>query len=347
MAIGSLTPENRHRRRRALALLASAALACAAAGPARAQSAGAAAVAAAAPDPDALPDDAFGRAVRYGRDLIVHTSALIGPDAPDPAQRYAGNGLECENCHLAAGTKPFGQPLARAWAAFPTFIPRDGAVRTLADRINGCLERSMNGRSLAETSAEMAAMLAYLRFLNQRPPGEPANAPPTPPLALPERPLDPAHGGQVFAQQCAACHGQDGLGQRLDARTAAVQRRRYAVPPLWGPDSFNDGAGMARPITAARFIRANMPFGTDPAHPALGVADAFDVAAFVETQPRPHFPRRVQDYPDLWLKPVDAAFPPLLGPFSAQQHRLGPWPPIQAWLQANRPKPAAGATGSE
>lgn len=295
-------------------------------------------------DPDALPDDSFGRAVRYGRDLIVHTSALLGPDASAPAMRYAGNGLECQSCHLAAGAKPFGLPLARAWSAFPTFMARAGAVRSLADRVNSCLERSLNGRPLPEASAQMAAMLAYLRFLNERWP-EVAGAS-TPPLPLPERAADLDRGAAVFAQQCAVCHGADGLGQRLDASQAAAQRRRYAVPPLWGWDSFNDGAGMSRPITAARFVRANMPFGADAGHPVLSVADAFDVAAFVEAQPRPHFARLAQDFPDPWLKPVDDADPPLLGPFPAEQHRLGPWKPIETWLQASRPQPPVGATGS-
>ena len=308
-----------------------------------AQPAATAAAVAPSPDPDALPDDQFGRAVRYGRDLIVHTSALIGPNAPNPAMRYAGNGLECENCHLAAGTKPFALPLTGAWALFPTFLPRDGAVRTLADRVNGCFERSMNGRALPDGSAEMAALLAYARFLDERWPRQASSAPQMPPLPLPGRAADLGSGARVFVQQCAACHGGDGLGQRLDARAAVAQRQRYSVPPLWGPDSFNDGAGMARPITAARFIRANMPFGTDPAHPVLSVADAFDVATYVEAQPRPHFPARAHDYPDPWSKPVDAAWPPLLGPFTPEQHRLGPWPPIQAWLRANAPKPQGEA----
>ena len=88
-------------------------------------------------DVDSLPMDIFGRTVRAGRDLIVHTAATIGPDAPDPARRYSGNGLECESCHLDAGTKKFGLPLAGIWGVFPLFIGRENEVRTLEDRING------------------------------------------------------------------------------------------------------------------------------------------------------------------------------------------------------------------
>src|SRR5215475_1791036 len=100
------------------------------------------------PDPASLPDDSLGRTIRYGHDLIANTAALIGPDAADPARRYAGNGLDCQSCHLDAGTRRFGLPLAGVWGVFPTFIAREGEVRTLEERINGCMERSMNGRAL-------------------------------------------------------------------------------------------------------------------------------------------------------------------------------------------------------
>jgi cytochrome c len=113
-------------------------------------------------DVDSLPMDIFGRTVRAGRDLIVHTAATIGPDAPDPARRYSGNGLECESCHLDAGTKKFGLPLAGIWGVFPLFIGRENEVRTLEDRINGCMERSMNGRALPPDGPEMKAMLTYI-----------------------------------------------------------------------------------------------------------------------------------------------------------------------------------------
>src|SRR5580693_9616986 len=113
-------------------------------------------------DVDSLPMDIFGRTVRVGRDLIVHTAATIGPDAPNPARRYSGNGLECESCHLDAGTKKFGLPLAGIWGVFPLFIGRENEVRTLEDRINGCMERSMNSRALPPDGPEMKAMLTYI-----------------------------------------------------------------------------------------------------------------------------------------------------------------------------------------
>jgi thiosulfate dehydrogenase len=92
---------------------------------------------------------------------------------------------------------------------------------------------------------------------------------------------------------------------------------------------------MARAITAAQFVHANMPFGTTFDAPVLSVEDAFDVAAFIESQPRPHRSGLEADFPDRSRKPVDAAYPPYVGPFSPDQHRLGPWPPIQAWIATN------------
>jgi thiosulfate dehydrogenase len=288
------------------------------------------------PDPDTLPNDAFGRTVRLGRDLIVRTSSLIGPDAPDPASRYAGNGLDCQSCHLQAGTQQFGLPLAGVWGVFPAYIARENQVRTLAERINGCMQRSMNGRPLPVDGPEMKAMLTYIRFISaSEPVGQSLNGRGAPSLPLPDRAADPQHGHQVFTETCAACHGADGQGQRLDPAEARASGRRYRFPPLWGPDSYNDGAGMARTITAARFVHANMPLGTTFQAPALSVADAFDVIAYTTAQPRPHMAGLEADYPDRARKPVDAAYPPYIGPFPPGQHRLGPWPPIQAWIKAN------------
>ena len=288
------------------------------------------------PDPDKLPDDAFGRSVREGRDLIVKTSSLIGPDARDPARHYSGNGLDCQSCHLNAGTQQFGLPLIGVWGVFPTYIARENAVSTLEDRINGCMERSMNGNALPPGSPEMKAMLSYIRFISApEKTGQSLVGRATPPLKLQDKAGDPVHGQQVFTATCAICHGANGQGQRLDPAEAKETGRRYRFPPLWGPDSFNDGAGMTRGITAARFVHANMPFGTTFEQPVLSPSDAFDVIAYISGQPRPHRADLQADFPDRARKPVDAAYPPFVGPFTPDQHRLGPWPPIQAWIKAN------------
>jgi thiosulfate dehydrogenase len=293
------------------------------------------------PDPDTLPDDSFGRSVRQGRDLIVKTSSLIGPDASDPAKRYGGNGLDCQSCHLNAGTQRFGLPLAGIWGVFPTYIARENEVRTLEERINGCMERSMNGKALPVDGPEMKAMLSYIRFISApEQVGVSLDGRGAPPLPLPDKATDPTRGHQVFTAVCAVCHGADGQGQRLDPAEAKTAGRRYRFPPLWGPDSFNDGAGMDRGITAAQFVHANMPFGTTFEAPALSVSDAFDVVAFVSGQPRPHKAGVDADFPDRARKPVDTPYAPFVGPFTPEQHRLGPWKPIQSWVKAN------GATAS-
>lgn len=190
----------------------------------------------------------------------------------------------------------------------------------------------MNGRPLPVAGPEMKAMLAYIRFISdQMPTGVSVEGRGAPRLKAPPAAAEKAHGATVFAAHCAACHQADGQGLRLDAKAAASAGHRYLFPPLWGPDSYNDGAGMARPITAAQFIRANMPNGTDFAHPALSESDAFDVAVFVDSQQRPHHEGNERDFPDRSLKPADALYPPYVGPFPPEQHLTGPWKPIQDW----------------
>lgn len=194
----------------------------------------------------------------------------------------------------------------------------------------------MNGRALPVDGPEMKAILTYIRYISSpERVGQSLQGRGSPPLPLMDRAADPERGGQVYAETCAVCHGTDGQGQRNDPTQVAETGRRYQFPPLWGPDSYNDGAGMARTITAARFVHANMPFGTTFEAPVLSAEDAFDVMAFVNSQPRPHKEGLERDYPDRSKKPVDAAYPPFVGPFTPEQHRYGPWKPLQDWLRAN------------
>jgi SoxA/TsdA, cytochrome c domain len=103
--------------------------------------------------------------IRYGRDLVINTPQHIGKSATDPAMRYAGNDLACQNCHLNAGLQPFAAPFVSTFTTFPMLV--DDQVLTLTDRINGCMRRSMNGKDLPPDSPEMEALIAYIKFVGK------------------------------------------------------------------------------------------------------------------------------------------------------------------------------------
>ena len=213
--------------------------------------------------------------VGYGKKLVAQTFAEIGPDTSKP---FAGNRLACQNCHLDAGSNHAGIPLIGVAKAYPKFSARSGRVISLTERIDECMTRSMNGKSLPEGSREREAFLAYIGSLDG-PPAVQASPPPEPPA-----PTDAGRGAGVYARTCAICHQPHGLGLRAGMG--------YQFPPLWGPDSFNDGAGMDRFDRAVVFIQQNMPRGVDPAHPQLTLQEAWDVAAFLKARPRPHYAGR-------------------------------------------------------
>ena len=276
------------------------------------------------PDPASLPAGAEKDQVLYGERLIAETYSVIGPEVADQAMRYAGNNLACQSCHLNTGAQRYGLSYIGVYGAYPANMARENEMRTLKQRINGCMERSMNGRALPEDSKEIEAMVAYIRFLSASAP-EGVEGRSTPPLPFLSRAADLRHGEEVYGEICAACHGVDGQGLR---KGVAGEAKGYLYPPLWGPDSFNDGAGMHRLITSARFIHANMPLGTTFETPYLSAAEAWDVAAYINSKPRPHKEGLDRDYPDRSRKPVDAPFPPFADDFPLEQHRLGPFQPI-------------------
>ena len=221
------------------------------------------------PQLGSVGDDAFGKLVKYGYALMVDTANQIGPTVADPAKRYSGNNLTCQNCHLKAGTQPYAIPLMGVLGQFPQYRGREGEIGTLEERINGCMDRSMNGRALPLDGPEMKAYLAYMKWLSTGiPDGAKLVGAGTKNVKEPGRAADLGNGAKVFADTCALCHGKDGLGQR--AATGAG----YQFPPLVGPDSFNNGAGMTRILTSAAFVRHNMPLGTTFDAPVLSDADA-------------------------------------------------------------------------
>jgi thiosulfate dehydrogenase len=277
------------------------------------------------PNIAAAGDDPFGKIVKYGYALFTDTANEIGPTVSDATKRFTGNNLTCQNCHLKAGTQPYAMPLTGVWGQFPQYRAREGAVDLLEDRINGCMERSMNGRALALGSREMRALSTYMRWLSTGiPDGATLVGAGTLRINEPARAADLGHGAQVFARVCAACHGANGLGQRAPAGAG------YQFPPLWGPDSFNNGAGMNRLLTAAAYAMHNMPLGTTFNAPVLTDEEAYDVAGYVVSQQRPQMANLDRDFPIRLQKPVDTPYGPYADGFDLQQHKYGPFGPIRA-----------------
>lgn len=264
----------------------------------------------------------------YGRRLLRETATLIGPAAEDPDMRYSGTHMACASCHLDIGTRPGTLSLLETAPRYPRDSGRDGGMRDLRDRINGCMQRSMNGSPLPRDSVEMIAMESYILSLNAEfdAMGESNRvADEQPAFVEPDRAASVADGQLVYESRCVVCHGADGSGLQATGDPGDG----YLFPPLWGQDSFNNGAGMHRVLTAARFIKARMPFGQAD----LTDDQAYDVAAYINSHPRPEMSNLEQDYPDKAQKPVDSPYPPYADPFPREQHRLGPFQPIRDYYE--------------
>jgi len=224
-----------------------------------------------APPDDAIPHDSLGAAMRRGLALLAHTG--------DSLPGYVGANLRCLSCHLDGGRRPLFS-LVGSFARYPRYVERSGAVATIEDRINFCFTRSLAGRRLPVGSREMHDMASYLAFLSPGiAPGARVQGEGTPGIA----PLsgEPARGSTLYAARCARCHAGDGSG------TAAA-------PAVWGPRSFTIAAGMAREQRLATFVRRAMPFDQPG---TLSDQEAYDLAAFVMSRPRPDLPGTSRDWP--------------------------------------------------
>lgn len=278
------------------------------------------------PEIDNLPEGPFRALVVQGHELSTRTFALIGPEVKNLRKRYAGNNLACTSCHQEGGTKPFAIPWVGVTATFPQYRGREDQISTVEERINGCMERSMNGKPLPLSAPEMKAFTSYIAFLSKGVPvGAQIEGAAVLQSVVPNRRANPAAGNLVYVAKCTVCHGADGLGKRTGQRGDA---QGYIFPPLWGPDSFNNGAGMNRLLTTTRFIRQNMPLGASHAASVLTDDEAYDVTAYVLSKPRPVKAHLEADFPARWNKPIDAAFPPYMLGASADQHRYGPFAPL-------------------
>lgn len=261
--------------------------------------------------------------IKYGHELFINTPKYLGPNNGNPEMVFAGNGLSCNNCHLLAGTKPFSMPLIGIIQRFPQYRGRENKIGTIEERINGCFERSMNGRILETDSKEMQAMVSYLNYLSRYAPKDGnVKGQGYVDFKIPNRVVDIDHGETVFKTHCVLCHGLDGQGQKYPDGIV------YLYPPLWGDDSFNNGAGMNRVLTAAEFIKGNMPFGTTANTVVLTDEEAYDVSGYINSMERPKKENLEQDFPDLLKKPVSTPYGPYADPFPIEQHQKGPFQPI-------------------
>jgi len=228
------------------------------------------------PADDEIPNDKYGDDVRLGQKIFTHTYQY--------ARRYVGNELSCSNCHLDAGRRPHSAPMWAAYGMYPSYKAKNDRNNTIEERIQHCFRFSMNGISPTQDAPEVRALVSYIHFLSK---GVPIG------VEMPGRgyPLisktgfdpNPTRGAEIYRTSCASCHSEKGEGRENEKGGG------YQYPPLWGFDSYNKGAGMARDEILAGFIKANMPLGQGW---TLSDQEVLDLAVFINLQIRPWDPRK-------------------------------------------------------
>mgnify|MGYP003776058403 CR=1 FL=1 len=269
------------------------------------------------PDSSLILQDKNKELIAYGKELVVHTSSYLGPQGKI---RQISNGMNCQNCHLKAGTKIFGNNYSAVAANYPKFRDRSGSVESIESRVNDCIERSLNGKKLNNSSREMRAFVSYINWVGQ---GVPKNFKPRGTGLWELKPIsraaDPLKGKLIFTNICQRCHGMQGEGLREN------DKAEWKYPPLWGENSFNTGAGLYRLSRFAGYVKTNMPYGIATFNkPVLTDEEAWDVAAYVNTMPRPTKDFS-NDWPNISHKPFDYPFGPYTDGFNEIQHKYGPY----------------------
>lgn len=220
----------------------------------------------------ATPEDEQNQMLRLGREIFDET--------PRYAPSYTGAKMSCDDCHIHSGTEPYAAPMIDVADQFPAYSERAGRVISLEDRIQECFVRSQNGMPLPAGSTEMQGLVAYIQSLSRSGvKGKPYKGRGLVKLVLLTGNV--TKGKQAYASQCASCHRADGAGFPP------------AMPPVWGPESFNDGAGLSKVENMAEFLFHNMPQNRPG---TLTAQQSFDIAAFIHTMPRPKFNEAYSKY---------------------------------------------------
>jgi thiosulfate dehydrogenase len=263
--------------------------------------------------------------IAYGEELIAHTSTYLGPSG---SVAQISNGMNCQNCHLNAGKINWGNNYSAVFSTYPKFRDRSGSIETIYKRVSDCFERSLNGTAPDSNSKEYQAIYSYIKWVGQnikkgtKPIGSGLEK-----LPFMDRAADPVRGKVIYTAQCQSCHGANGEGQ------LNLNKISYEYPPLWGEHSYNIGAGLFRLSNFAGYVKSNMPFNqATHSNPQLTNEEAWDVAAYVNSQPRPKKDLS-KDWPDISKKPFDHPFGPYTDGFTETEHKYGPFKPIIAKLK--------------
>ncbi|TWT49301.1 putative methyltransferase YcgJ [Rubripirellula amarantea] len=227
----------------------------------------------------AYPSGPLGEMVRLGETLVNETSS-------HPLTRsFVGNQLNCTSCHLEAGRHREAASFRGVAAAYPAYSPRESSVITLEDRIGNCFLRSQNGSRPALGSQVSVAIAAYITWLSRQTPIDMNPDAPLGPNRLTMIDVDSiesdySRGKSLYESRCADCHLEDGSGSDEG-------------PPVWGEQSFNDGAGLSKVPKMASWLKVAMP----PGDADLTDQEAVDIAAFINSNARPKFqPQRTGEW---------------------------------------------------
>ena len=224
-----------------------------------------------------IPEGPLGDTIRLGETLVERTSTH------ELTRPYVGNALNCTSCHLKNGTDPRAATFLGVATAYPAWSPREKRVITLEDRVLNCFMRSCHGMRPPLGSKPSVAITAYITWLSQGEGLAMNGKSPHGPNAVPRleltklKPADAARGKVLYAERCADCHGADGEGDDEN-------------PPVWGPRSYNSGAGLSNVGQLASWLKVAMPLDDTN----LEDQEALDIAAFVNSHDRPAF--RLQDH---------------------------------------------------
>ena len=259
--------------------------------------------------------------IQSGQDSILASARrgyALFMNTPEQAPSLAGNSMSCNNCHPNGGQREKALPLVGISSVFPEYNKRSGRPFALEERIIGCLLRSINatgnrnhgtitrhendlqGASLDVKTPEVRDLASYITWISSRQklakdlPWRGRNTLPSSVL-IPIKNLNPKLGESLYAEWCSGCHGLDGQGIMVSGRRPG---------PLWGPNSWNDGAGAARTYTLAGMIRQWMPY-MNPGR--LSDEQAQHISAYITSKPRPTFPYKSKDYVKEKI-PVDAVY---------------------------------------